>query len=270
MQVTELFSEKQQSVDIKMKHLKDDLYVFKAVLTIVKDGETRVAEEEGVSHLSALEDAKIDCQLPSAHYSYMYANEELLEIFRCYGFPMSLGDNDYEDENGNSPMKRFNQLKEKMYIKFDSFDEESMKNIIFLNYSGYTVVRVHDNKNMAVAQSAENMMITERQYKDFNNMVDKLIETNRFKPLCDGRGKYIHSYYDRKSHYISGKLVLTNEEFDLLMETAKKDGNSKEQFGWIDNFNFARLIKSFDFLNIKEFERTDKEIAEFEEWEYSD
>lgn len=269
MQVTELFSEKKQSVNIKMKHLKDDLYVFKSVLTIFKDGATKTVEKEGVAHLSDLENAKKDCQLPSAHCSYMYANKELLEIFRCYGFPMSLGDNDYEDENGNSPMKRFNQLKEEMGIKFDSFDEESIKNIIFLNYSGYTVVRVHDNKNMAVAQSAENMMITESKYKDFNNMVDKLIKTNRFIPLCDVQGKYIHSYYDRKSHYIRGKIVLTNEEFDQLIEKAKENGISKEKFGWIDNFHFARLIKSFDFLGIKEFERTEDEISEFEKKEYS-
>lgn len=249
-----------RSVVIDIKKINDKVSLFKAVL-IIQQGEDIVKEHsEGIAENQSLEFCKSNCSLPQHNSSYKFVNEELLDLVRIYGYPDSLDYSYFEKELGFSPLKRMEELEEENKIAFDDFKETDIPKIVHFISSSYSLVRVCDNKVFPVGLSAEILYIDEYHYNNFDEVVSVLLESKRLTPLCNYKGEYIRKSFADSNRHLTGKIALTNEEYDEIRTFIQTHHSQHihDDF-YIDSDCFKIVLKSFDFLGIAIHEKTEEE-----------
>lgn len=270
-----LTSQQKRYMEISLKEINKDISVFRATLSVDSvtrttsgiEKETKDFVSEGIATNEYLMECRKNTTLPQSNPSYVLATKEYLQLLRFYGYPMSLSLVDYEDEKtGFSPLKRMQEIQEENKISFYDFTEEDFKNVVKLNNTSYTVVRVHDNKNMPVAITADDMQFDERSYKNFDELVEQLINSKRLMPLRDKRGEgYIRSSFGDDTRYVRGKVVLTEEEYDRVVDAVRSNNpNDVQENGYISHFIFSEWINSFDFLDVAKYKRSQSEMEKFD------
>lgn len=239
-------------ISIKVKEIKDDFCAFKAVLTIVEDGKSRTLNSEGISTLSAVEKAHQDCKLPHRLTNFIKSNDEFLELIRCYGFPESLSEKD-KFNDGSMPEVRMRELMEDSEIKFDDVNDELLENLLWVNRSSYTIIKLMKNEFCNIAQNAEDLFIHERRYNNYENIIEQMIKDKRIFVRLDRRGNIYQEHWGETLKYVDGRISFTDEEFKML--TSGIDVNS-----YIDKYEMGMKIKEMDLFNIKEFEKTSADV----------
>jgi len=258
MKIKKIKNEHNIKVSIELVDLTKTLCAFRAVRTTVVDGKTTTENSEGIALTKNVRASQKACTLPINNRLYIKKNDELLELFRVYGFVGGLGDDC--DFDGVQPKLRMDEIIEKSHYTFDevlnSSAEYILKNLLFLNYSSYGVKFVSSGRACNVARFAEHIMLKESQYKNYEKIIDKMIEDGKLKVKRDYRNNLFDSHYGSSLKYVNGKVNFTNEEFYKIIGEPNVFDPKRD---YIDDFQFYQAIEKFNVLGINDELKTEEE-----------
>lgn len=255
MNISELSNTVTRNVVVQFKRISKDVVFFYARLEINSE---YVSHSEGINTLSHVRKCVSEATLPTHNSCYVVADKELLELLRCYGFPLCLNEKDFvNSDTGLSPLKRMTELMKKTF-SFDSFTESNAMNVVFFEYNTHKVFNVKNKRYISVGYSLENANIGSYSYKLLGDLSEKLIKSGKVllrKNSCDS---YIHKHYDGAC-YLSGVVQFTQEEYDDILDKVRiNHPNSIAKNGHIDTFIFSKYL--IDFLDIGDFKKEKEDI----------
>lgn len=254
MNISELHNTVTRNVVVQLKKISKDVVFFYARLEINSE---YVGHSEGINTLSHVSKCVSDATLPTHNSCYVVADKELLELIRCYGFPLCLNEKDFVDDTGLAPLKRMTELMKKT-VSFDSFTESDAMNVIFFDYSSHKVLNVKNKKYISVAYPLENVNIGSYSYRTLGDLAERLIKSGKVLLRKNNYDSYIHKHYDGDG-YLSGVVQFAQEEYDNILDDVRTNHpNSITKNGHIDTFIFSKYL--IDFLDIGDFKKEKEDI----------
>ena len=202
--------------------------------------------------------------LPIPRSNIKFSSERFLELIRLYGHPATL---DLKDSfiDGVTPLVEMEDILDNSKVTFENLTEEfSINDLIFVNYSEHLVTNLGTKETYNISLNLEQLMVTETEYHDFEDIINKMIEDKRIKVQSKKRERdsIFKTHWGSSLKYVDAKINFSEEEWKLIIEENFKDREDKNH---IDKWIAAETLDKHDILKIKKHKKTSEE--KHEDWE---
>ncbi len=259
-----LSNEKSTKIEVEHVEIGGGFSKFKAKKTCLLNGETTITESNGVTETENLVRVVGIGELPIPRGNIKFSSERFLELIRIYGHPATL---DLKDSfiDGVTPLIEMEETLDNSTVTFENLTEKfSINDLIFVDYSEHIVTNLGTKEVYNISLNLEQLMVTETEYHDFENIINKMIEEKRIKVHSKKRERdsIFKTHWGSSLKYVDAKMNFSEEEWKLILDENFKD---REDKNYIDKWIVAETLKNHDILKIKENKKTSEEKNE--DWE---
>lgn len=253
METDLLYSEKKDTLEIKIKKINEKYSAFYATYCTFQNGLSVEKVSEGIQTQEKLNLAIERCFLPKAIEEFIYKDAEFLELVRLYGHPDTLSEK--ESYDGFTPFFKVNHLIKSLQVKFnDDIDDSIFDKLLFISNSSHTIIDMANNKLINTARFSQNMCFNSLYYKNYKNHVNRLIAESRIKILDSiGNETFKETIFDDDDYYyLNAKINFTDDEFDLILSYIQESNDLEYPKGHINDYIFHQILYKLDLFNMSE------------------
>lgn len=259
MKIQKLKNEQSRKISIEVKKINKEFCVFKAKLVVIDSNGTHEYTSEGLSSLKNVRSKQKECKLPKPNKQYVLRSKDLLDLVRIYGFPFFTENTKFLNTDFNV-IEAYSNIIESSQIKFDDFSEETIEDLIFIDYRSHTIRQLKGNKPINQAISFNRLGIIPFHYNNYTDIINEVIKLNRSLPVI----KYGNPDFDY-SGALLGSFIFSDEEFDLFLNEMKNIMKKDNYDFYFDSYYSHLAFHKLDFLGINEHLRTQEKKGEYEE-----
>jgi len=255
MKIESLKSQKISNIEFNVIKIDENLCAFKAIETSILNNQEHTVTSEGVSLYSHILKAQQNNELPLPDKKYIRKNSELLELVRIYGHPSALSKE--VSFNDFYPLEAIQQNIQNAQFSFNDFlNDENLNEMLFIHYSNHEIIDCSTGKLCNIARSADNILLLENYYNNYEKMIQNLVERN-ILVVPDGVQLIQRGYDD--TYFVYGFISFTDEEFHSVLDLINVEANH------ISNFDFAKKMQELNIFGLNVNLKTKEErLAKYE------
>ena len=248
METDLLYSEKKDTLEIKIKKINEKYSAFYATYCTFQNGFSVEKVSEGIQTPEKLNLAIERCFLPEAIEEFIYKDAEFLELVRVYGHPYTLS----EDCTYNkfNPYSKIYDLILSLQVKFDDVDDLIFDKLIFIRNASHTIIDMKDNKLVNTAIHSDSLLFNSLHFNNYKDHVNRLILDNKIKIRDSFRSDIFKRSISEGYYYIDAKINFTDEEFYLILSNIESLSDCESLHTSIDYNRFYYALNKFDVLKI--------------------
>lgn len=250
METDLLYSEKKDSLDIRVKKINEIYSAFHAILTTFVNGMSTQVVSEGIQTNQTLDEAVKKCFLPKPIKEFIYKDDVFLYLVRMYGHPFTLSFHDRF--NQFIPSIKLYNLIESLQVKFDYVDKSIFDQLLFIQNKSLTIINLKNNKLVNIAMDSNNIYFNSLHYKNYKDHVNRLISEKKININDKSKNDIFKKFVSSDHYYIDAKINFTDKEFDLIMDDIKENSDFPEMYLCIGGSEFYDSLNRLDFLNISD------------------